>query len=149
MTSIDTSLRVFEDDLFVLDHADSCAVPGYLVLRLKWHANSLADLTAATAHALGPMLARASRAIEEVTGADRVYCLSFCELDRRLHFHLFPRTRWVLQRYWTATGSERDPVNGPAVFEWARANLSDVSDAQAGAPGVADVCAALRSRLGP
>ncbi len=147
MTATNAPLRVFEDDLFVLDHVDTCAVPGYLVLRLKAPAHSLADLTWQAAQRLGVMLGRAVRAIEAATGADRVYCLSFCELDRRLHFHLFPRSRWVLERYWEATGTTQEPINGPAVFEWARGHLVASSDVPEGAPGVADVCGTLRMQL--
>lgn len=112
--------RVFEDDVFTLDQSESCVVPGYLVLRLKDPASSLADLTPERSQALGSILSAAVRALEQVVGADRVYCLSFCEIDRRLHFHLFPRTRWLLEAYWRATGTAGEPVNGPLLFEWAR-----------------------------
>jgi diadenosine tetraphosphate (Ap4A) HIT family hydrolase len=139
-----TRWRIFEDDLFTLDHAEPNDIRGYLILRLKSPATSLGELSLETARALGPMLSKATAAIEQVTGADRVYCLTFAELDRRLHFHLFPRTHALLEAYWTATGTRDLPINGPMLFEWARtARVASGTDVPG---GLADVCAALRER---
>ncbi len=99
-------LRILENDLFTIDHSCSCAVPGYVVVRLTGSATSLSELAPATAQALGELLARATRAIEEAVGADRVYCLSFAELDRRLHFHLFPRTPLAPRRVLARDGQQ-------------------------------------------
>ncbi len=139
--------RVFEDEHFTADQCDTCAVPGYLILRLKGPATSLAGLDQAAAGRLGQMLARAARAIEETVGAERVYCLAFAEIDPRLHFHLFPRTRALLEAYWRATGSEGEPVNGPNLFEWARTAIVPGRPVPAGLPDMDDVCAALRRTL--
>lgn len=139
--------RVFEDEHFTADQCETCAVPGYLILRLKGPAASLAGLDPVSARRLGEMLARAARVIEEATSAERVYCLAFAEIDPRLHFHLFPRTRAVLEAYWRATGSEGDPVNGPKLFEWARTAIVPGKPIPAGIPDVAPVCALLRRRL--
>lgn len=140
-------LRILENDLFTIDHSSSCAVPGYVVVRLTGSATSLSELAPSTAQALGHLLARATQAIEATVGADRVYCLSFAEIDRRLHFHLFPRTRWLLEAYWRATNSRDLPINGSLVFEWARTALVASGSVPAEAGSVAGVCAALRDRL--
>ncbi|MDD5565001.1 MAG: HIT family protein [Thermoanaerobaculaceae bacterium] len=141
-------LRIFEDELFTVDHSSSCVVPGYVLVRLKGPATSLSELAPLTAEALGRLLSRVTRAIEEAVGADRVYCLSFAELDRRLHFHLFPRTPWLLDEYWRATESRNQPINGPLLFEWARTALAAGGSVPVGAGSVASACAALRDRLG-
>jgi diadenosine tetraphosphate (Ap4A) HIT family hydrolase len=97
---------------------------------------------------LGLFLARAVTAVEEVTHAERVYCLSFGEVDRRLHFHVFPRTEWLLDAYWRDTGRQDEPVNGPVLFEWARASFAVRGHGAPQAVGlVAETCAALRVRL--
>ena len=140
-------LKIFEDELFTVEHCPSCAVPGYVIVRLKDASTSLSELASGTAQALGPFLATAVRAIEATVGADRVYCLSFAELDRRLHFHLFPRTAWLLEKYWNATGSRHLPVNGPVLFEWARTSLAPGVGLPAGAGSVPSACAALRAQL--
>ncbi|NLI46552.1 MAG: hypothetical protein GX414_05535 [Acidobacteria bacterium] len=139
---------VSADDRFNLEAADFCTVPGYLILRVTGGATRLAGLASETARALGEMLARAAAAIEVATGADRVYVLSFCEVDRRLHFHLFPRTAWLLEAFRTATDAgPTDAVDGPALFGWARAACVPGRALPAGAPDPAAVTAALRTAL--
>jgi diadenosine tetraphosphate (Ap4A) HIT family hydrolase len=113
-------MKVYEDDLVAMAQSGECAIPGYLVLRVKTAGAALPDLDPGEAGRLGAALAGAARAIAAATAAERVYCLSFCEVDPRLHFHLFPRTRWLLDAYLEATGTGGQPVNGPALFEWAR-----------------------------
>ena len=111
---------VYEDAIVTLQQADFCAIPGYLVLRLKKGAESMADLEPADARHVGLVLSRAARVLEEGAGAERVYILSFAEIDRRLHFHLFPRTAQILSAFCEATGGDPKAVNGPLLFEWAR-----------------------------
>lgn len=142
-----STLRVFEDDHFTIDHSDFCVVPGYLVVRLRGPATSLSELTPHVARALGELLSRAVQAIEEAVGADRVYCLTFAELDRRLHFHLFPRTAWLRDEYWRATNSEREPINGPALFEWARSAYEKGTSLPAQEDALSRVCEKLRRHL--
>lgn len=139
--------RVFEDDLLTLDHADCCAVPGYLILRLKRRAESLAELDAGAAERVGVALSRATRAIEAAVDAERVYLLSFCELDRQLHFHLFPRSRRLLEEYAAATLTADQPANGPLLFEWARTTFGEGRSLPEGFPSVGSACRHIRRML--
>ena len=43
----------------------------------------------------------------------------FAEETRSVHFHLFPRTRWLLSQYAASHSVDRD-VSGPQLFDWAR-----------------------------
>lgn len=70
-------------------HAD----PGELFVALRRHAESLGDLTAAEANALGPLLKSGVAAIEHVVAPERVYAASYNERARHVHFFLLPRTR--------------------------------------------------------
>ena len=139
--------RVFEDELLTLDHADYCAVPGYLILRLRTAVESLAQLDSEAAARVGQVMSRAARAIERAVGAERVYCLSFCEVDRQLHFHLFPRSRRLLDAYETATTTTGEPVNGPLLFEWARTTFAEGRSLPDGFPSVTDTCLRIRRAL--
>jgi diadenosine tetraphosphate (Ap4A) HIT family hydrolase len=112
--------RVYEDDLVTLDEADFCAIPGYLVLRVKGPQESMSELEPDAARHVGYVLSRAARVLERAAGADRVYILSFAEVDRRLHFHLFPRTPAMQSAYAEELTVGSDPLNGPLLFEWAR-----------------------------
>jgi diadenosine tetraphosphate (Ap4A) HIT family hydrolase len=130
--------------------AEFCSWPGYLILRLTGAERSLAELSDAEAAALGRVLARTARALERVTEAERVYLLSFAEVDRQLHFHLLPRTRLLAQCWATACGqSPMDAVDGPALFQWVRAACVTEADLPDGLPPREDVLAALRRELVP
>lgn len=111
---------IHEDEYFRLEQCPACPVPGYLILRIKSGCTSLGELPPAQSTALSGLLPRAVRAVERATGADRVYLLSFGEVDRRLHFHLFPRTAWVRDAFFAACPGQGEPVDGPALFCWIR-----------------------------
>ena len=138
---------VYEDEMFRLEQSAECPIPGYLVLRVKGAATSLAQLPPETALRLGGMLTRAADAIEQAVRPERVYVLSFCEIDPRLHFHLFPRTGWLLQEYFKANDNASDPVNGPMLFEWARSAFGPGSHVPKGTPAVEAACATMRGIL--
>ncbi|HPF69339.1 MAG TPA: hypothetical protein PLQ13_01615 [Candidatus Krumholzibacteria bacterium] len=141
---------ILADELFTLEHADFCGVPGYLVLRVRSGAQSLGDLSTGRAQKLGVMTASAAGAIETIVKAERVYCLSFCEVDRGLHFHLFPRTSGLAAAWREAAGVGEDaPIDGAALFAWARATFPAGAALPAGFPTVAETCDKLRGLLDP
>lgn len=109
-----------ELDGFRLEPCASHPVPGYLILRAPVPAPALGQLDAATAARTGQLLSLVAEAIESVVGAERMYVLSFCELDRNLHFHLFPRTPWLQAAWQRETGEPDGPPDGPRLFEWVR-----------------------------
>ena len=111
---------VYEDSHFLLQGSEECGIPGYLVLRMKGKREGAGGLTPQESSALGAMISRAVRAIDRTVVPERVYILSFCEVDSQLHFHLFPRTGWLLREYWRAHGGEGEAVDGPALFQWAK-----------------------------
>ncbi|MBZ0113370.1 MAG: hypothetical protein K8J08_12985 [Thermoanaerobaculia bacterium] len=147
MNSADSQV-LYQDDVFTLTQADFCGIPGYLIVRLRTASQSLGDLPPHHAARLGELLTSAVTAIEKALAADRVYCLSFCEIDRRLHFHLFPRTTGLLEAYFEATGTEGQPINGPLLFEWARDAYPAGGAVPPGSPSLQEVGDRLRSLLG-
>jgi diadenosine tetraphosphate (Ap4A) HIT family hydrolase len=140
-------LLIFEDEMFSLEQSEACPIPGYLILRLKGPEVSLAQLPPETAKALGEMLTRAASAIERAVKPERVYLLSFCEVDPRLHFHLFPRSVWLLKEYLKVNGCASDPVNGPLLFEWARGAFGPGSRIPKEMPDIAATCKIIRAIL--
>jgi diadenosine tetraphosphate (Ap4A) HIT family hydrolase len=138
---------IFEDELFRLEQSAECPIPGYLILRLKGPETGLAQLPPEIAKRLGGMLARAAAAIEQAVKAERVYVLSFCEVEPRLHFHLFPRTAWLLNEYFKASDCANAPVNGPMLFEWARGAFGPGRHIPEATPEIETVCATLREVL--
>src|SRR5512137_2087764 len=138
---------IFADETFTLEPSAECPIPGYLVLRLKNGETSLGQLSPEKARALGEMLSKAAAAIGQAVDAERVYVLSFCEVDRRLHFHLFPRTAWLLKEYFKANFNANEPIDGPLLFAWARGAFGPGSHAPKGTPDAATAAAAVRAIL--
>ena len=114
---------VYEDDRFLIESCNSCPIPGYMILLVKGGETSISDLDAETAGRLGFMLSMATKAIQDAIKPERVYCLAFGEGSPEVHFHLFPRTGWLLEAYQKATHTEKDAIDGPILFQWARTNL--------------------------
>lgn len=85
--------RVLATEHWLAAHAFDSSLPGWLVLYPRRHLLSLADLTAAEAAELGPVLADLSRALEQVTGCVKTYLMQFSEAAgfAHLHLHLVPR----------------------------------------------------------
>jgi diadenosine tetraphosphate (Ap4A) HIT family hydrolase len=85
---------VHDDGLWLVSHHTGPHTdPGELIVKLRRHSESLADLTDAEAAALGPVLRAAVGAIERVVGPERTYVASYGERVRHVHFFLLPRTR--------------------------------------------------------
>ena len=139
---------LWEDEWFRLEASAECTVPGYLVLRAKGPAVTLGRLAPEAARRLGSVLARVAAAIEAATGAERVYVLSFCEEDPHLHFHLFPRTRWLAEAWRQAHPGAGEPVDGPRLFVWARVEYGPGRPLPSVFPEPAAVLDLLRRRLG-
>jgi diadenosine tetraphosphate (Ap4A) HIT family hydrolase len=138
---------IFEDELFSLEQSAGCPIPGYLILRVKGEATALAQLAPEMAMQLGTMLARAAAAVERAVKPERVYVLSFCEIEPRLHFHLFPRTAWLLKEYFKANDCANDPVNGPMLFEWARSAFGPGSHMPKESPDLESACRVICESL--
>jgi histidine triad (HIT) family protein len=85
---------IFDDGLWLVSHHTGAHTdPGDLIVQLRRHAESLAELTAAEAAALGPVLHAAVAAVERVVRPERTYVASYNESVRHVHFFLLPRTR--------------------------------------------------------
>jgi diadenosine tetraphosphate (Ap4A) HIT family hydrolase len=78
---------------FISHHTGPFTDPGELILKTRRHCESLSELTREEAQALGLLLRSAALALEQVTGAERIYAVSFNERIRHVHFLLLPRTR--------------------------------------------------------
>jgi diadenosine tetraphosphate (Ap4A) HIT family hydrolase len=85
---------VIHDDgfWFVSHHTGPYTDPGELIVKTRRHCESLAELTAQEAVALGPTLHSAVRALQTVVPSERIYAVSFNERLRHVHFLLLPRT---------------------------------------------------------
>src|SRR3954469_2699206 len=84
---------IFDDGLwFVSHHTGPYTDPGELILKTRRHCESLAELTASEAAALGRILTDSIGSLERVVVAERIYAVSFNEGGRHVPFLLLPRT---------------------------------------------------------
>ncbi len=109
---------------FRIEPCSSCFIAGYLIVSPRVQVSSLAELSADAQNALGVTLAAATRAIESVVRPRRVYCALFAEETGSVHFHLFPRTDWLLSSYSRAHPEDTE-VSGPRLLDWARSTFRD------------------------
>src|SRR6266566_9013163 len=117
---------VFLNAHFRIEPCSSCPIGGYLIVSPRVQVSSLSELSPDALNALGATLAAATRAIESVVHPRRVYCALFAEETGSVHFHLFPRTRWLLSSYSSAHPEDTD-VSGPRLLDWARSTFRDVA----------------------
>lgn len=84
---------IYDDGLWLVSHhTGRYTDPGELIVKLRRHVESLADLSAAEAAALGPLLSAGAQAVDRVVRPERVYVASFGERVRHVHFYILPRT---------------------------------------------------------
>ena len=89
-------------------HCDRGAVVGWTILVIRRHVSAVADLTAAEAAAIGPLVHRVSGALTQVLGCESTYVVNFAEhpLHRHVHIHVIPR------------GPDLGPeFRGPGIFQ--------------------------------
>ena len=104
---------------FRIEPCASCLIPGYLIVSPHVPVSSLAELSPDAQAALGATLVAATRAIEAVVHPQRVYCALFAEEMCSVHFHLFPRSDWLLSSYLCAHPGDTE-ISGSRLMDWAR-----------------------------
>ena len=109
-------LNVFLNTHFRIEPCSSCFIAGYLIVSPRVRVSSLAELSPDAQKALGVTLAEATHAIESVVHPRRVYCALFAEETGSVHFHLFPRTDWLLSSY-SRAHPEDSEVSGPRLLD--------------------------------
>jgi diadenosine tetraphosphate (Ap4A) HIT family hydrolase len=76
-------------------HAFGTSVEGWIVLVVRRHITAVADMSAAEAADLGPLVKEVSRAVQEVVDCDKTYVVQLAEHQDHphVHVHLIPRAR--------------------------------------------------------
>lgn len=84
---------IHDDGLWVVNHHTGTHTdPGELIVLLRRHVESLAELDHAEATALGQVLRGAVAAVERLARPERTYVASYNESVRHVHFFVLPRT---------------------------------------------------------
>jgi histidine triad (HIT) family protein len=111
---------IYEDQYVYVGHIDRNSKPNYLghiMIDLKRHAPTLADMTVEEAKAFGVIMARVSKALVESENAEHLYSLVSGNSVPHLHMHIVARYPDTPKEYW-----------GPMdVYDWEDAPMGDNS----------------------
>jgi diadenosine tetraphosphate (Ap4A) HIT family hydrolase len=91
-----------------LVHCDRGEVEGWMILVVRRHVSSVAELTETEAAALGPLARQVSRALTEVLGCESTYFVNFAEhpQHRHVHVHVIARAHDLAPEF-----------RGPGIFQ--------------------------------
>jgi histidine triad (HIT) family protein len=124
---------IYEDEYVYVGHIDRNGKPNYLghiMIDLKRHAPTLADMTEEEAKAFGVIMSRVSKALKESEKAEHIYSFVSGNAVPHLHMHLVARYPNTPKEYWGAS----------EVYDWENAPMGDNF-------GVVKLCHRLRSFL--
>lgn len=116
-----------ENDYYRIEHAQPCTIPGYLIIFVKPTANHLGELAPAIQQAVCQAISSSLTIVKSIIQPERIYTLSFGEQTPQLHFHIFPRTRQMLNDYNQALQQHNDYADGATMFNWARKHYQQTS----------------------
>ncbi len=85
--------NIYQTGFWDVVHAYNSALPGWLVLVVQRHIESLDELTEQEAAELGPLIRRVSLALKSEIGCKKTYVIQFAEARQHphVHFHIVPR----------------------------------------------------------
>lgn len=87
----DDRIRVFADEYWAAEVFGGYEVPGWLVLRLRRHADGIESLSPLELAEFGPRLQGISSAVRTVTDSVRTYLMAFGEAHTHFHVLVVPR----------------------------------------------------------
>jgi diadenosine tetraphosphate (Ap4A) HIT family hydrolase len=94
---------LFENAHWQVDHINHpVMLKGMLIVRLKRHCETFAEITPAEAASLGGVLQSASAALMAVLHPERIYLCLFGEGLRHVHFFVIPRMPGMPRSSWGA-----------------------------------------------
>ena len=112
---------IWQSENFSISQSYDFLLPGYLFVECAAGVKSLAALTAEHSAELGSALKHAEHIVQTLVNPERIYVLKFGESDQRVHFHIIPRTRKVLDAYLKSVNDE-PPYNGALITAWVWSN---------------------------
>lgn len=98
---IPEQFHVCETTGWLVNHRINSALPGYLMISSRSFTNDLSELSPEALSELGPLLAKAQKALGAVLGAKRVYIGRYGHMPGYpIHFHIIPVYDWVEALFW-------------------------------------------------
>ena len=84
---------ILETEHWLVEHAFSSALEGWLVIVLKRHSEALSDLTIEENLDFAEVLFHVTRALQKYFKTEKEYTFCLCELDgfKHIHYHVVPK----------------------------------------------------------
>lgn len=82
---------VFENEHWIVYHANETNIPGYVVVVPRRHFLDLSHATEAETRSYGQVLSQAMSAMRNVVECERIYTFSLGESVPHYHLHVMPR----------------------------------------------------------
>ncbi|MCM2980371.1 HIT family protein [Niallia circulans] len=99
-------IPIYENEYVYVGHIDrkgKGSYLGHLMIDLKRHIPTLAEMTNDEAKAFGLIISRVSKALKETENAEHIYALVSGNSVPHLHLHLIARYPNTPERYWGPT----------------------------------------------
>ena len=64
-------------------------------------------------------MAKIEKELCRILKPENIYFAKFGEENKKVHFHIFPRTKEITERYLKQFPDTKE-LNGPQIFDWAR-----------------------------
>lgn len=98
-----SGVTIYEDEYVYVGHIDSNGEPNYLghiMIDVKRHIPTLAEMNVQEAQAFGMIIVRVSKALKESEGAEHIYAVVSGNSVPHLHMHLVARYPDTPEEYW-------------------------------------------------
>ena len=112
-------IKIYSDNDFIVSQCATVDIPGYLIIETKQNVQYLHRKQFTAWWTLGELMAKIEKELYRIVKPENVYFAKFGEECKKVHFHIFPRTKEITERYLTQHPDTKN-INGPQIFDWAR-----------------------------
>lgn len=89
---------IYSDQNVILTHNLDVKIPGYLILFPRRHVEFYHELSYEEREKISLLTQLSSKILTSLEDVERMYIVSLGEETRHVHFHLFPRYKWMLEQ---------------------------------------------------
>lgn len=113
------SIKIYSDNDFIVLQCSTCDIPGYLIIESKQNTQYLHRKQFTAWWRLGELMAKIEKELCRILEPENIYFAKFGEECKKIHFHIFPRTKELTTKYLEQHPNVKN-LNGPQIFAWAR-----------------------------
>lgn len=110
---------IYADEHVILTHNLDVKIPGYLLLFPRRHVEFYHDLSSLECDKISLLMKKCSKILSGLDGVERMYIVSLGEETRHVHFHLFPRYKWMLEEPYV----KQNKIDAAELFSQVRKKL--------------------------